>query len=142
MKKLNHNQRMQLYRQSSHEIAVDFDGTICTFKYPHMGRPIPGAREFLHDLHERGLKIVIWSSRMSGAFRSPEERTEMAREMTNWLRRNAMPFDEIDMGNTGKRLALAYVDDRGVAAGMDTPWEHVLARIDVIQDREIRRWKD
>lgn len=139
-KELTHAQRMKMYRNAGNCVLVDFDGTICEFRYPNLGPPIPGARDFLNTLKERGLDIVVWSSRSSAQYRTRAERVQVKKEIENWLRRNAMPFDEVDMGDVGKRLALAYVDDRGVQAGMDTPWEDVLDRIDHIHQRELRRW--
>lgn len=133
---------MKMYRSAGNCALIDFDGTICEFNYPQMGPPIQGAREFLHQLHDRGLDIVIWSSRMSSQFRTKQELEETAKMIANWMRRNGMPFDEIDMGEVGKRLALVYVDDRGVHAGIDTPWETVLRQIDFIHDRELKRWQD
>jgi len=140
--KLTHGQRMQMYRSAGNIVLVDFDGTIADFQYPRMGPPVAGARDFLQAVKDRGLDIVLWSSRLSPQYRTLPERREMAREMENWMRRNAMPFDDIDIGNFGKRLSLAYVDDRGIGAGLDVPWEHVLTRLDAIHDRELRRWED
>jgi FMN phosphatase YigB (HAD superfamily) len=140
--KLSHGQKMRLYRSAGNIVLVDFDGTLCEFKYPRFGPPIPGARDFLYALRERALDIVVWSSRLSPQYSTWAERKQMKKEIENWLRRNAMPFDEVDVGDLGKRLALAYVDDRGAAAGMDVPWENVLKRIDQIHDRELRRWEN
>lgn len=141
-KQLTHGKRMQMYRSAGNSVLIDFDGTLCQFDYPKFGAPMPGAREFLHNLKARGLDIVVWSSRLSAQYRTRAERVDVKKQIESWLRRNAMPYDEVDMGDLGKRLALAYVDDRGVAAGMDVPWENVLDRIDTIHDRELKRWQN
>lgn len=47
-------------------IAVDFDGTIVTHKYPEIGEPIPGAIEWLKRFQAEGAKLILWTMR-SGA---------------------------------------------------------------------------
>lgn len=140
--KLTHGQRMKMYRSAGNIVLIDFDGTLAEFNYPRMGPPIAGARDFLHAVKDRGLDVVVWSSRLSPQYRTQSERQEMGHQMGNWMRRNAMPFDDIDIGDFGKRLSLAYIDDRGVGAGMDTPWENVLGNLDRIHNRELARWQN
>ena len=44
-------------------IAVDFDGTIVTHKYPDIGEEIPFAVETLKMLRQNGHKLILWSVR-------------------------------------------------------------------------------
>lgn len=44
-------------------IAVDFDGTIVTHKYPNIGEEIPFAVETLKMLRNDGHKLILWSVR-------------------------------------------------------------------------------
>ncbi len=44
-------------------IAVDFDGTIVTHKYPAIGEEIPFAVATLKMLRQDGHKIILWSVR-------------------------------------------------------------------------------
>ncbi len=44
-------------------IAVDFDGTIVTHKYPDIGEEIPFAIATLKMLRQDGHKIILWSVR-------------------------------------------------------------------------------
>ena len=44
-------------------IAVDFDGTIVTHDYPHIGKPIPFAIETLKRLQADGHQLILWSVR-------------------------------------------------------------------------------
>jgi hypothetical protein len=87
-----------------------------------------------------GLHIVIYTCRMSPDFRTVSERGAMLHEIEAWMDKHDMPYDEIDLGSSGKRLGMAYVDDRGVAAGRDIPWEDVLDRVRTIKRREDSRW--
>jgi len=44
-------------------IAVDFDGTVVEHRYPEIGDVIPGAFEVLHELQEKGHKLILWTVR-------------------------------------------------------------------------------
>lgn len=45
-------------------IAVDFDGTIVTHEYPHIGKPIPFAIQTLKKLQDEDHhQIILWSVR-------------------------------------------------------------------------------
>ena len=44
-------------------IAVDFDGTVVEHRYPEIGVVIPGAFEVLHELQEKGHKLILWTVR-------------------------------------------------------------------------------
>lgn len=44
-------------------IAVDFDGTIVTHKYPNIGEEIPFAVDTLKMLRNDGNKLILWSVR-------------------------------------------------------------------------------
>lgn len=139
---LTQDEKYALYHQASQEVLVDFDGTLCEFKYPDFGLPRRGARTFMQWLTERGLKPVVWSSRLSGKFINPMIRKDLVIRIQGWLEAYNIPFHDIDVGLEGKRLALAYVDDRGVAAGEGTTWAAARARINQIYRREQARWED
>ncbi len=44
-------------------IAVDFDGTVVEHRYPDIGDVIPGAFDVLHELQEKGHKLILWTVR-------------------------------------------------------------------------------
>lgn len=136
------------YIKRGHEVLVDFDGTICEFVYPKLGRPRRGALEFLQWLIDEGLTPVVWSSRMSAdncQFTAYDDQTfEQHAQwwaIKQWLIAHGFPNIEVDDGRNGKRLAMAYVDDRGVAADDEESWLSVKGRILVIKEREDNRWK-
>lgn len=121
------------YKRAGEEVLVDFDGTLCKFSYPDLGEPLPGARYFMKALVARGLRPVVWSSRMSPEIYTERERAEAITKIGFWLAKHKIPHYAIDTGNNGKRLCLAYVDDRGVHANGN--WDAMLRRIDRIKDR-------
>ena len=132
--------KMAHYRVRGQEVLVDFDGTLCEFAYPKLGAPLPGALEFIKSLIVRGLRPVIWSSRMSLDTGSVEDVRLHRQAIIMWLKKHGFPGLAVDDGRSGKRLALAYVDDRGVAAGNDVCWSEVLRRVDEIHAREEAKW--
>ena len=44
-------------------IAVDFDGTIVSHRYPEIGREIPFAVDTLKMLAREGHRLILWSVR-------------------------------------------------------------------------------
>lgn len=140
---LTHRQKMARYRQSSRDVLIDFDGTLAEFAYPKLGPPREGALEFVQWLVENELRPVIWSSRMSREHMTDSEARHQRSQIQGWLDKHGFPMAcHVDLGTFGKRLALAYLDDRGVQCDESTPWEDVKERIDYIRRREARRWEE
>ena len=95
-------------------IAVDFDGTLHTGKWPGIGAPAPYAIEVMKRLHDDGHYLIIWTCR---------ER-EQQTEMVNWLLEKGIPFDRVNEHKPGsveqygyasrKVYAHLYIDDKQV----------------------------
>jgi len=134
---LTPQQRREFYDQAKDIVLVDFDGTLCAWSYPEMGRPELGARHFMKSLIKRGLKPVVWSCRFSPEFNTEVEIAREIQRVGHWLARWRIPYHAIDAGNNGKALCLAYVDDRGVAYTGN--WDRVLSRVDVLMEKEDER---
>ena len=45
------------------KIAVDFDGTIVDHRFPEIGKPCPGAFDWLRQLHAAGAKLILSTMR-------------------------------------------------------------------------------
>ncbi len=114
-------------------ISVDFDGTIVKYAFPEIGELQPGAKEALIELSKR-YTIVISSCRASQLFRQPKPpvaipdqiepcERDFVQEMKDFLIREGIPFDRIDMGDEGKVVAVAYIDDR--AHRYDNNWSGI-----------------
>ncbi len=109
-------------------IAVDLDGTICSYTEwkgeDVFGDVRPGCVEALVDLKKRGWRIVIFTTRGN------------TDRIAEFLNDNQVPFDHINMnpdqpeGTSGKVIADVYVDDRAINAESDWPTilRNVLAR--------------
>ena len=106
-------------------IAIDFDGTLHTGKWPGLGAPAPYAVEVMRRLKADGHRLIIWSCR---------EGVQLA-EMVNWLLAHAIPFDRVNDnfpdqtemygGNSRKVYAHLYIEDKQVG-GLPV-WEEIYA---------------
>lgn len=103
-------------------IAVDFDGTLCDWAYPGIGKVKEGAKEALALFRRLGFRILIWSCRTSNWYTDifkndisllPIDRPE-TKDMIAFLEAEGLEYDEVDDGSKGKPLADYYIDDRGV----------------------------
>lgn len=115
-------------------VCVDFDGVLAKYDHwqgiEHIGSPLPGAREFLNGLRERGVEFIIiltartWTHELSGETRDSIKAHDLVYE---WLERHEMPFDMIQ----AKPIACAYVDDRAVAVQQNPQsYEQVMADVE------------
>lgn len=94
-------------------VCVDLDGTICELSpdgdYARV-RPLPGAREGLEELKRRGAHIIIYTARRMRTHDGDLAKVcaEIGDLTRWWLRRHAIPYDEIVFG---KPYAHVYIDD-------------------------------
>lgn len=96
-------------------VAVDFDGTLCTNKYPNIGEPIQQAIRYIKRERLNGSIVVLWTCRQGAPLASA----------VDWCERQGLAFDYINEnaahniakygGDTRKIYADVYVDDRAVA---------------------------
>lgn len=104
-------------------IAVDFDGTLHTGKWPGIGSPAPYAVEVMNKLKADGHYLIIWTCREGGS----------QTEMVNWLLEKGIPFDRINdhqpgswepYGHKSKKVyAHLYIDDKQLG-GIPT-WKEI-----------------
>ncbi len=98
-------------------IVVDFDGTICDFAFPDMGKPKKGVRESLEKLQKKGYKIVIHSVRTNKCWEGHEQsngdtQEKAIEDIQDYMKENEIPYDYIYTPD--KPLAMYYIDDRAV----------------------------
>jgi len=99
-------------------VCVDFDGTIAPwgdlFGFPP---PLPGAKDFLDSLRERGYIIVIFTSRLSTVWHKNEGRDpargifEQVTYLQEYFERYGLPADHV---TAEKVPAIAYLDDKAI----------------------------
>lgn len=96
-------------------IAVDFDGTIVTHKYPNIGEEIPFAVDTLKMLRNDGHKLILWSVREG----------ELLDAAVQWCRDRGLEFYAVNRdypeettGNnphfSRKLKADMFIDDRNL----------------------------
>lgn len=91
-------------------VAVDFDGTCVFHSYPECGPDVPGAVAALQRLHQRGIKLLLWTCR---------DRAEL-QDAVNWFTERGLPLSGINQNPdfpqmTGPKLyADFYIDDKAL----------------------------
>lgn len=113
-------------------IAIDFDGTICTGKYPDIDGLQPYAKEMINKLYADGHYIIIWTCRENG----------MLLKAINWLLDNGIKFHRINDhnpenlvkygGNTRKVYAHLYIDDKQV--GGLPRWDEIYDEVCLMEE--------
>lgn len=102
-------------------LSIDFDGTIVEHHFPEVGPLKPGVKEAI-DLLKEKYTIVISSCRTSALFNRGIANVHLE-NMKRCLDDNNIHYDRIDLGNEGKVVASAYIDDRAVK--FDNNWEQI-----------------
>lgn len=95
-------------------IAVDFDGTIVSHRYPEIGREIPFAVDTLKMLAREGHRLILWSVREG----------HLLDEAVAWCRERGLEFyavnkdypeEERSHDNFSRKLKVdLFIDDRNV----------------------------
>lgn len=93
-------------------IAVDFDGTLCTDRFPDIGDPDILLINKLRKLQEEGHKLILWTCRCGESLESA----------INWCKEYFLEFDAVNdnveeikvkYSESGKKVtADIYIDDR------------------------------
>ena len=93
-------------------IAVDFDGTLCEDRWPHIGAPNKQLIEYLRNERRRGAKIILWTCRAG----------VQLNEAIDWCVEQGIKLDAVNEnlpeiverfnGESRKIFATEYIDDR------------------------------
>lgn len=90
-------------------VAIDFDGVIHSYVSPFtkaseiLDPPVEGIKEVINDLHQRGFKVVVMSSRCLGDGGKDA--------IINYLNLHDIVVDDVTHEKVG---AIAYIDDRAI----------------------------
>lgn len=94
--------------------AIDFDGTLCTNKYPDIGLPNYNLIANLKKLQSFGNKLILWTCREG----------DLLQQAVDWCAQHGLHFDAINDNlperinqyncNCRKVSADYYIDDRAV----------------------------
>jgi len=99
-------------------LAVDFDGTIASDRFPEIGEPLFYAIETLIEMRENGNKLILWTCREDNAER------KYLTEAVEFCRQRGLEFDAVnenlpdspfyEMGHSRKVYADFYIDDKSM----------------------------
>tara|TARA_B100000902_G_C27277391_1_gene899634 strand:- start:580 stop:975 length:396 start_codon:yes stop_codon:yes gene_type:complete len=104
-------------------IAVDFDGTLCEYAFPEIGKQTEEHKELLEiliKLKSEGHKIILWTNR------GDNDQYKSLTEAVDWCRSKGLEFDAINenlpdqkklSGYSPKIMADYYIDDRALQFG-------------------------
>lgn len=103
---------------------IDFDGVISPFGYPlNFPEPISGAKESLLRMKEAGLRVVVFTSRLSPVWLETVNQTMHQHvDYINEYFRRYIGF-EPDAITAQKIPAMVYIDDR--AYRFENNWEEL-----------------
>ena len=105
------------------KIAVDFDGTLCTYAFPKIGEQSPKHLELMQTLiklREDGHKLILWINR------GDNEEYPVLTEAIAWCKERGLEFDAINenlpdtkklSGPSPKIMADYYIDDKALEFG-------------------------
>ena len=95
-------------------IAIDFDGTIVTHRYPQIGEEIPFATEALKLLIKQQHRLILWTVREG----------DLLKEAVDWCRERGVEFYAVNRdypeeatthtGFSRKIKADIFIDDRNL----------------------------
>ena len=104
-------------------IAVDFDGTLCKFDFPRIGKQTKEHKELLKiliKLKKKGHKLILWTNR------GDNKKYPVLSEAIKWCSNKGLVFDSINQnlknqkkisGYSPKIMADIYIDDKSLEFG-------------------------
>ena len=95
-------------------IALDFDGTLVTNKYPEVGEPIEKNILKLKKEQTDGAKVILWTSRVGDYLKQAVDFCEEHDIHLDAVNENLPEIIKAFGGNTRKIFANEYWDDRAV----------------------------
>lgn len=95
-------------------LAVDFDGTLVTDKFPEIGEPNTELIEWLKEYQSRGGKLVLFTSRNKEQLPKAVEFCKSLGLIFDAVNENLKEVQEKWQGDTRKVLADYYIDDKAL----------------------------
>ena len=101
-------------------IAVDFDGTLCEYAFPSIGKQTEQQKNLLDlliKLKEKGHYLILWTNR------GDNEKLKCLTEAIEWCKGKGLEFDAVNenlqnqkkiSGYSPKIMADYYIDDKAL----------------------------
>lgn len=93
-------------------VAVDFDGTIVTNKYPNIGEVNSRTVAYLKKMKSKGVKLILWTCRSGSHLTEAVEFCEGQGIQFDAVNDNLPEIKEKYGNNSRKIFADFYIDDR------------------------------
>ena len=93
-------------------IAIDFDGTVVTNKFPDIGEPISETTKALLVEIARGSRLILWTCRSGKLLQDALDRCKENEIVFEAVNENLPDIIEAFGGDTRKVFADEYWDDR------------------------------
>ena len=103
-------------------IAIDFDGTIVSHKFPRIGDLMLNARKVINKLYNQGFYIIIWTCRGEKSLCEMIDFLSDAKILYHKINENA-PYEMIKFKPAPKIYYDILIDDRNI--GGFVGWEYV-----------------
>jgi len=106
-------------------IAVDFDGTLCEYAFPGIGKQNDNHKQLMDiliKLQNQGHKLILWTNR------GDNEKYKSLTEAIEWCKSKGLEFDAVNenlptqkklSGYSPKIMADYYIDDKALTFGPD-----------------------
>lgn len=96
-------------------IAVDFDGTLCTNKYPDIGQPKEAVIAYVKEKQRDKAKVILYTCRAG----------EKLNDAVTWCKKHGLDFDAVNtnipeaikrFGSDCRKIyADLYIDDKALS---------------------------
>lgn len=101
-------------------IAVDFDGTLVSHKFPEIGEPLPYAFEVCKILQENGHKLILWTFR-DGLLLQEAVQYCSKNGLKFYSINHSHPDEDYDKSISRKINADLFIDDRNIGGLPEWP---------------------
>ena len=108
--------------------AVDFDGTLCEFDFPKIGKQTENHKKLLKTLiklRDEGHKLILWTNR------GDNEEYPVLTVAVEWCKERGLEFDAVNE-NSPKIMADYYIDDKVLGFGDMLSQKNTLKFLEVI----------
>ena len=118
--------------------AVDFDGTLCEFDFPKIGKQTENHKKLLTKLiklREDGHKLILWTNR------GDNDEYPVLSEAIDWCKKRGLEFDAINenlpnqkklSGYSPKIMADYYIDDKVLSFSEESTQKNTLQFLEVL----------
>lgn len=105
-------------------VAIDFDGTIVTNRFPEIGDLVPGAVKWIKRFKELGATLILVTMRSNG-----QRKGDVLDEAVEFCRSKGIEFDLVnenpqDWTTSPKIYAHVYIDDHNAGCPVQQEYDN------------------